>query len=344
MGRFVRNRRKPGVAPLQKPGTIQQTTGFGYVTIPEGVDRNKYVEMCFRKNRVTIIDDLAGNVIHDCYISKEVLANIEFPLEVGEKGMPVVWVSQTMQTVPMIIGSLTGYNNVTLRSDAEIHFSKVWEKGEVSIRGDAKDGSLTILVRGQEFSRIKIAALGSEDSVLDVFSNGNIDVTANKDINIKGFENVHAHVLDAALGNLSGFSVNKESLTVEANYGEGDDKNFTKTTVNEQGFTVETKVGETAYKQTVSSAMDETTFQDCTIRKEENKLTIQQGEAIIELNNGKIAIINNGTGLNELLTKIVDAIATLTVSTAVGPSGTPLPPTIQKTTELDSLLQQFFNR
>ena len=73
-------------------------------------------------------------------------------------------------------------------------------------------------------------------------------------------------------------------------------------------------------------------------------MTLSQGEAMIEISNGKMAIINGGTGLNELLTKIVDAIATLTVSTAVGPSGTPLPPTIEKTTELNSLLKQFFNK
>mgnify|MGYP006920888275 FL=1 len=56
-----------------------------------------------------------------------------------------------------------------------------------------------------------------------------------------------------------------------------------------------------------------------------------------------MSFINNSTGMNELMTKIVDAVKTLTVSTAVGPSGTPLPPTIQKTTELEQLLKKFFN-
>lgn len=272
--------------------------------IPEGVDRNKYVDGCFRRNRLSIIDDADGNIIHDCYVSKEVLANVEFPLEVGTKGVPVVWVAQPFQNVPMIVGTLTSYDSVTIRSDAEINYSKTWEKGEVTIKGNARDGSLTLLVRGQEFSRIKIAAFGNEDSVCEVFSSGSVDVTANKDITIKAFQNLVESVMDSETGNLSGFSVNKESFITEANYGEGDDKNFSKTQITEEGRVTEIKVGESTYKQTVNEAMDETTFQDCTIRAEKGKLTISQGEVQMELSNGKISIINNGTGLNELLTKL----------------------------------------
>ena len=335
---------KQGVAPVGRNRTTQQTTGFGYVIIPEGVDRNKYVDGCFRRNRLPIIDDADGNIIHDCYVSKEVLANVEFPLEVGEKGVPVVWVAQPFQNIPMIVGTLSSYDSVTIRSDAEINYSKTWEKGEVTIKGNARDGSLTLLVRGQEFSRIKIAAFGSEDSVCEVFSNGSIDVTANKDVTIKAFQNLVGNVTDSETGNSSGFSVNKESFITEANYGEGDDKNFAKTQITEEGRVTEIKAGESTYRQTVNESMDETTFQDCTVKAEKGKLTISQGNAVIEISGGKLAITNDGTGLNELLTKIVDAIATLTVSTAVGPSGTPLPPTIQKTTELTNLLKQFFNK
>lgn len=337
-------KKKAGVAPVKKVGTAQQLTGFGYVIIPEGVDRDKYVTSCFRRNRITIMDDLDGNVMSDCYITNEVIENIVFPKKIGEKGIPVVWVAQPFQNVPMIVGTLTSYESVTIRNDAEIGFSKTWDKGEVSIKGSAKDGFLNIVVRGQEFSRIKIAAVGNEESTIDVESAGDVAVTTNKDVHIKAFQNLHANVMDAETENLSGFSINKESLTMSATYGEGDDKDFTKTTITKEGFVTETKAGETNYKQTVNADMSETTFQDCTIKQEEGTLTISQENMVIELSNGKLAITNSGTGLNELLTKIVDAIATLTVSTPVGPSGTPLPPTILKTQQITALLKQFFNK
>ena len=43
---------KQGVSPVRKQGTVQQTTGFGYVLIPEGVDRDKFVDTCFRTNKI----------------------------------------------------------------------------------------------------------------------------------------------------------------------------------------------------------------------------------------------------------------------------------------------------
>ena len=45
---------KQGVSPVRKQGTVQQTTGFGYVLIPEGVDRDKFVDTCFRTNKMMI--------------------------------------------------------------------------------------------------------------------------------------------------------------------------------------------------------------------------------------------------------------------------------------------------
>ena len=71
---------------------------------------------------------------------------------------------------------------------------------------------------------------------------------------------------------------------------------------------------------------------------------LQQGDDIkVELKDGKVSIVNSGTGLNEILSLLVSTIEKLTVSTSMGPSGTPLPPTIQATTQLKQKLNQFFN-
>ena len=305
---------KPGVSPVRKQGTIQQTTGFGYVLIPEGVDRDKFVDTCFRTNKISIIDDSAGNIIHGCFISNEALQNIQFPRKVGEKGTPVMWISQSYMNQPMIVGTFVATNGrIPMRSDEEFSILREWDKGSLSITGSAKRGTL-------------------------------LKVTASKKAEIEAFEELTAKMIDPVTENESGISVNKEEMSVFATYGEDEDKDFSKTTITEQGFVTETKVGDTDYKHTVNGSKAETTIFDCTLRFEDKKVTLSQGEAMIEISNGKMAIINGGTGLNELLTKIVDAIATLTVSTAVGPSGTPLPPTIQKTTELNSLLKQFFNK
>lgn len=337
-------KRNSGVTPFKSGRVSQQTVGLGYIIIPEDVDRDNFVKTCFRTNKVSIIDDADGNVIHGCYITKEALQNVTFPKNVGEKGMAVVWVSQMLENQPMVIGTFSSTEKVTIRDDEAIQIEKVWDKGAVSITGNAKDGVLFVRVKGQQFGTMKIEVQGDENSLLEARSSGIIKVSSNKKVEVEAFEELTAKMIDPVTENESGINVNKDTLVVEANYGEGDDKNFSKTTVTTEGFITETKVGESSYKHTVNESMEETLFQNCIVKLEENKLTIQQGEAMLEISNGKWAIINNGTGLNELLTKIVDSIATLTVSTAVGPSGTPLPPTIQKTTELESLLKNFFNK
>ena len=48
----------------------------------------------------------------------------------------------------------------------------------------------------------------------------------------------------------------------------------------------EIKAGESTYKQVVNESMDETTFQDCTVKAEKGKLTISQGKAVIEISGG----------------------------------------------------------
>ena len=111
---------KQGVSPVRKQGTVQQTTGFGYVLIPEGVDRDKFVDTCFRTNKISIIDDSEGNIIHECFISNEALQNIQFPRKVGEKGTPVMWISQSYMNQPMIVGTFVATNGrIPMRSDEE---------------------------------------------------------------------------------------------------------------------------------------------------------------------------------------------------------------------------------
>ena len=57
---------------------------------------------------------------------------------------------------------------------------------------------------------------------------------------------------------------------------------------------------------------------------------------------GKVALLNGSAGLKEILAAIIEMVKTLTVSTAMGPSGTPLPPTIQQATQLETDISALF--
>lgn len=57
----------------------------------------------------------------------------------------------------------------------------------------------------------------------------------------------------------------------------------------------------------------------------------------------KVCVEVDGVNLGQTLAQLCEAIKTLTVSTGVGPSGTPLPPTQQKIQQLEKDFKTLFN-
>lgn len=82
---------------------------------------------------------------------------------------------------------------------------------------------------------------------------------------------------------------------------------------------------------------------DVSIEMTSDLLKAKQDQVSIELTGNKASLKNSSTGLKAILNDILTAIKTLTVSTAVGPSGTPLPPTIQKVTTLEQNVNNLLN-
>ena len=341
----IRRVRKTGVAPYTDPKTINESVGVGYVFVPEDRDRDEFVNTCFRTMRMSVIDD-NGNPIHNCYITKEVLQQIRFPRNSGEIGDPVVWVSKPFLAQPVVVGTFVTSDEPDDRSDQELRVLKQWNQGTIDIHGSSKEGFLTIDVRGEVCGNFQLNILGNEASECNVFSTGNLGISANGKVSVKAFQELEAgveSVIDEKTTYKKSIVANKDKIEAVADYSTEDETKSLKTTISEEGVVTEINLGDTEYKNTIDEGKSEVSFKDCKITMEDKRVEVSQGKISIELKNGKITVKNNGTGLNDILGKLVDAIKTLTVATAMGPSGTPLPPTIQKTVELEQLLNQFFN-
>lgn len=334
---------KPGVSPLNKRGTLVPPVGFGYIFIPSGVDRDNFVKTCFRTGRVTIIDDAGGGVIKDCYITNEALQNVQFPKGTEQMGQPVVWIAQGFQNQPMVVGTFPLVDKVVDRDDSEFLVQREWNGGILNIQGSAKSGTLFIGIEGSESGYLKISSLGDENSVLELTCPGTIQVKNCRNLQATAYSKISAELLDVEKGNRTGISANKDEVYIEANYGEGDNINSVKSLINGERFRVETVYGGKNYSSEVNSEGFVTGFEDSTVSLKEGSLFIEQGAAKIAMADGKVSWTNNSTGLKDLLKKIHDIIQNLTVSTASGPSGTPLPPTVLALKELDTLLTNFFN-
>ncbi len=72
-------------------------------------------------------------------------------------------------------------------------------------------------------------------------------------------------------------------------------------------------------------------------------LTIDKDGFNMELSSGKVTVKNSTWDLKQPLTDMVDMVMQLTVSTAVGASGTPLPPTITQANGIKNSINGLFN-
>ena len=341
---------KQGVTP-ENNFLANQSVGFARVIIPKDRDRENYVLTCFRTGRIDLYDENNGQYLKQCFVTNEVLQNIRFPRGEGEIGDCVVWVSQpALFSSPLVVGTFPMAGRVNLRSDEELVVHKEWDKGSVDIVGDAKTGSLVLSVSGQKFSKIKVVALGDENSSIDLKSNGSIIVEANKTIKGRSYGDLDIQVVNPENSDATGIIVTKDACDIAATYSfeeDGEDK-VTRHTLNVTKDGIESnssiKGDEIIFSQVVTEEEYKTTFKDCILSLKEKIAVLSQGDSTkIEINDGKLALINQGQSLNSILSDIVSTIEGLTVATSMGPSGTPLPPTIQKTQKLSQDLSNLFS-
>lgn len=367
---------KEGVTPVTAD-LGGQSVGLARVIVPSGVDRDQYVADCYRTGRIDLYDESQGTYLKQCYATNEVLANLKFPRGVGDIGDPVVWVAQpTIFNRPMVVGTFPSGDRMRLGTDQTIEIHKEWDKGYVDVTADAKDGSLNVVVHGQEKSggTVRVSVLGDEKSILEVKSDGLVSVESGKELRVRSYEKIDIQLENPDNLDQTGVVVTKDSVDIAANYSVDEENaekvNYTKThitkdgvsceeyfcedddvtkynvDINKEGFIAKSAIKDdkVQFTHTITDEECKIEFKDIVFTLKEKLAVLQQGEDTkIELKEGKVAIINSGTGINDILSLLVDTIEKLTVATSMGPSGTPLPPTIQATTQLKQKLNQFFN-
>ncbi len=75
---------------------------------------------------------------------------------------------------------------------------------------------------------------------------------------------------------------------------------------------------------------------------EEERITIDSTGINVEFSDGKVTVKNKNADLKTLMNDLVDMVTGLTVSTGVGPSGTPLPPTVMKAETIKDTIKALF--
>lgn len=172
--------------------TLKQTNrpfpiNTGYVSIPEGIDREEYISNCYRKERVSIVADQGGFMIHDCYISKESIRNVRFPSSSEKLGSPVVYVYTAISTKPIIIACVSEESETDLLEEGKFKLDKTFGGNRVQVVGNARNGNLYVNVETYDdnTSDIVVNLSSKKDTNLKVTLNGTTEIHSTKEFNVK---------------------------------------------------------------------------------------------------------------------------------------------------------------
>lgn len=186
--------------------------GVGYVYIPMGIDRDEFVQTCYRRSRISIMLDQGGGVINECYATQEVLNNVVFPDFNGLTGTPIVFVTDDFNTKPIVIGTLREPDNYNVREDGEMVHEVSYENTIVSISGSAKEGTLGISISGQSPNKIFISCVGGEESKIEIEADNEISIKANSKVDVTAYEELSVKMKDVDSEIVSELFADKDSL------------------------------------------------------------------------------------------------------------------------------------
>lgn len=114
----AKDRLSDGTNPVSYPSN-RLHSGIGYVVLSREVDREQYISNCYRNNILTIRTN-SGEIIKDCFVSKDVWNSIEFPQSNKDVGSCVVWLNIPIQNKCVIIASLNRKEEVLPQNDVNL--------------------------------------------------------------------------------------------------------------------------------------------------------------------------------------------------------------------------------
>lgn len=168
----------------------RQSIGIGFLVIPEGVDRNSFIEQCYNKEKFVIMNE-NGELIMNVLCSKHVLNYLKFPKDPKEEiqlGSQVIYVTYPKQNVPIIIGILAKEGISDYYSESGFDNSKMLNDCSVGISGNLILRKLTLFCKSaiDKFCKLIISVSGNEESELSLESTGYVLTRGKTGIKIKG--------------------------------------------------------------------------------------------------------------------------------------------------------------
>lgn len=168
--------------------------GIARIAVPFGVDRDRYVESCYRKERVCVIVDNGGTLVKDCYIDSSILQSIKFPPSYRELGSRVVFVMNSKNPVPIIVANISKSFDRNISREESFSIYREYKGGVLSIVGSG-EGKLYINLSNIDGADVKISSRGVGSSI-ELNSDGIVTLNSEDDITANSSKKVVHNVLN----------------------------------------------------------------------------------------------------------------------------------------------------
>lgn len=180
---------------VRKLNGSSEPISFGFIVIPNGVDRDLYVETCLRTGRVSVMGN-GGAFFRDVYITNEVLANIEFPSKENEQGSAVVLASNPYDGIPIVIGSYCRNDQSPMWKENTFQFRKTVGNVTASLVVNPSDNTIMVSINSPEKASVSVRSTGSLESEVNVESTGSVNVLGGEMVSVKSYTQMEAKVVN----------------------------------------------------------------------------------------------------------------------------------------------------
>lgn len=180
------------------PLSGNQNAGIGYIMIPDDpeIDRDQFVEDCYRSNKVCISGEPIHSTFYNVSIDKELIKSIVFPTEVGKKGSPVVWVNIVPYNKPIIIAVLAYENEYYLNGENQLNISRNSTDYSIDSSINANDGTVNLNLTGDR-GKLKIVLNSpNKNSEMEVYIKGKAKIHATEELKIVSDNKLILQVVD----------------------------------------------------------------------------------------------------------------------------------------------------
>lgn len=137
---------KSNIERLLKFIISKPACGIGYVIVPPDVDREEYIETCFRTETISMYPEVGGTSYNNVPLALSALQDIEFPGEGDVFGSQVVYLLHPSQRTPIILAVVDKSDEMKDAGWKQFLLSKEYHGDMVQVRGDARKGFLLFKV------------------------------------------------------------------------------------------------------------------------------------------------------------------------------------------------------